>query len=454
MRFTVFTKIYANSSLAAYMLAVLFNLQNVQAQGVLDTYIKEAWQSSDAIRIKQVDVNKAILSLGEAQTYFTPVVTFGGNYTLAAGGRKLDFPIGDLLNPVYGTLNQLTQTNNFPRVENQNIQLLPNNFYDVRFRVQQPVYQPGIKKVNAIINETTGIYESDIKIYKRELAHDVQVAYAQYMQTGEGIAVLDKALTLLAEAKRVSESLYKNGVGLPSAVTRVDAEIATVQSERDRMVTLQTNAAAYFNFLLNRPFETAILADSSWTNLPPDPVLALDAQWEEIFQLKSARNIAELQLDIQNLKRKPTVGAQLDIGSQAFNFGWGGYVLFGLSFDMPVWNNGRNNYNVLKARYDIESLTMQETQATRQLQIRQFAATNSYSLAKRQYAAYATRIASMQTLYRDVNRRYKEGQANYIELLDAATQISRLETEQSLKRLEAWQSYADWVRATASYPMN
>ena len=51
---------------------------------------------------------------------------------LAAGGRAIDFPIGDLLNPVYSTLNALTQTNQFPQVENESITFLPHNFQETK----------------------------------------------------------------------------------------------------------------------------------------------------------------------------------------------------------------------------------------------------------------------------------------------------------------------------------
>jgi hypothetical protein len=47
------------------------------------------------------------------------------DYFMAGGGRTVDFPVGDLLNPVYTTLNQLTGGNNFPQVTNQSILLNP-----------------------------------------------------------------------------------------------------------------------------------------------------------------------------------------------------------------------------------------------------------------------------------------------------------------------------------------
>ncbi len=68
------------------------------------------------------------------------------------GGRTQDIPIGDLLNNVYSTLNQLTGQSKFPQVNNQSIQFLPNDFHDTRVEVVVPVvntdlyYNRAIKK--------------------------------------------------------------------------------------------------------------------------------------------------------------------------------------------------------------------------------------------------------------------------------------------------------------------
>lgn len=52
--------------------------------------------------------------------------------------------MGDLLNPVYATLNQLTGTSSFPQIANVNEQFLPNNFHETKLRVIQPLFNPEI----------------------------------------------------------------------------------------------------------------------------------------------------------------------------------------------------------------------------------------------------------------------------------------------------------------------
>jgi outer membrane protein len=94
---------------------------------------------------------------------YRPSVNFGTQYTLAYGGRSIALPIGDLFNPVYNTLNQLTGTNNFGSLENVETQFLPNNFYDARIRVQQPIYYPEISLGKSIKLEQIKLQELEVK---------------------------------------------------------------------------------------------------------------------------------------------------------------------------------------------------------------------------------------------------------------------------------------------------
>ena len=102
---------------------VLFGVNNAYAQSILKDYIKKGLDSNLALQQKSFDLQKAQFDLKRAQSLFYPQVDLHAQYTLAEGGRTQQLPIGDLLNDVYSTLNQLTSTNKFPQVGNQTIQL-------------------------------------------------------------------------------------------------------------------------------------------------------------------------------------------------------------------------------------------------------------------------------------------------------------------------------------------
>src|SRR5688572_8604278 len=106
----------------------------VYAQPVLDTYVAEGLRSNVVLQQRNISLLQAENSLRIARSYFLPSVTLQGDYTSGKGGRSIDIPIGDLLNPVYSSLNQLTGSDAFPQVQNVSQNFFPHDFYDAKVR--------------------------------------------------------------------------------------------------------------------------------------------------------------------------------------------------------------------------------------------------------------------------------------------------------------------------------
>src|SRR6476659_2382314 len=127
------------------LLLLLFLLAKQSfSQQILNAYVKEGLDSNLAIRQQSFDLKKAKLDLDRAKALFYPQVGVNAQYTLASGGRTIDVPLGDLLNNVYSSLNQLTSSSKFPQVQNQSIQLLPNDFQETKVEVSVPIYNPSL----------------------------------------------------------------------------------------------------------------------------------------------------------------------------------------------------------------------------------------------------------------------------------------------------------------------
>jgi len=106
---------------------------------ILERYVRNGLDSNLALRQRGFDLQKALLDLKRAQSLFYPQAGFSSQYTLAHGGRSQEIPVGDLLNGVYSTLNQLTSSNKFPQVANQSIQFLPNDYHDTKMEITMPL---------------------------------------------------------------------------------------------------------------------------------------------------------------------------------------------------------------------------------------------------------------------------------------------------------------------------
>ena len=187
------------ASIRKLTLSALLLLQfSSYGQSVLDQYIRQAIDSNLALQQKRVDITKAKLDLERAKAWFFPQVNLNAQYTLANGGRTQDLPIGDLMNPVYKTLNQLTGSSAFPQISNQTIQFLPNDFHETRVEVNYAVFNKDRQHTQRIQAGMIGVQEAETAIYKRELVKQVKQAYYQYLQTLEAAKIYQNAQELVA----------------------------------------------------------------------------------------------------------------------------------------------------------------------------------------------------------------------------------------------------------------
>lgn len=424
-----------------------------QRSEILQAYIQEALEKNPKIKDIALQLDAQRIQENIASKMWLPELTFGTSYTLASGGRTIAIPVGDLLNPVYSALNKFTQSNAFPQIENVEDQLLPNNFYDARFRMRQPILRAEIELNQKIQGIQTTIQETRLLAVKRELAKEVKLAYFTVLQTEAVLGVFEKNKTLLESQRRVQEGLLRNGKLIPSALERNASELAKLETQRIQAEANKRNAILFFNFLLNRPADTAVEIDSTLSIdsviLPETPAIR-----EEVLQLEAGKQVAQYGVAVEEARRKPTLGAQLDAGSQSFDFNWGGYVLFGLSLEVPLWNAGRQKLQAQKAQ--VEALRVDEAlqQATRAVELEAQTTQNDFVAARAAWERYPLQVRSAQRYYQETLRRYEEGIASDLELLDAQTQLSTLEIQQTLAFYTVLMRFAVLERAWAGFPIS
>lgn len=428
-----------------------------QESAVLDGYIGEGLAGNQQVKRQGLVVEQQHLAIKEARSLRLPTVGFGTLYTAAQGGRRIDLPIGDLLNPVYLTLNQLTSSQAFPQIANVSEQFFPRNFYDARFRTTMPLFNTDLRYNRLIREEVATAGEAALGAARRELVKDIKTGYFRYLQAKEAVGIFRQVLSLLAEMRRVNESLVKNGVATPLVISRTDSETEKMKARLQEAEGNLLNAGAYFNFLLHRAPATPILTDSALWQAPfplSDGSQEGYNQREELQQIQAAINTAHLQGQLAKATRMPKVGAQLDLGSQGFDFEFNRqsrYALLGISIDIPLYTGGRTDLKVRQATKEAEALQATLAQTTAQLELQAVTAVNHYQSTLAQYRSVEAQLTAATRNLRDAQVLYKNGEILFIELLDAQTQFTSAMLERSISRLAVWAGWAEVERATAGW---
>ena len=239
-----------------------------QRSAVLDAYIAEGLANSLSVLKNELDIERSRTLLAQARASARPSVEFNASYIVAAGGRSLDFPVGDLLNPVYSTLNFLTQTSLFPQIENTKVRFIPNNFQETRFNFAYPIYNTDLKYLKTIRESEVAGRISLRDAREVSLKGEISQAYIQYLQTRELRKIWLKSKDVLLELKRFNQSLVRNNVATSDVVSTAEYELAKVENELFHASTLENSARSYFNYLIGADLQRQVTADSSLLTAP------------------------------------------------------------------------------------------------------------------------------------------------------------------------------------------
>jgi outer membrane protein len=440
-----------------YILPLLLTAWSAQAQSpVAEAYVQTGLANNLTLKAYDLDIAKAMQAVRQSKALFYPTINFEANYTVAAGGRKIDFPIGDLLNPAYSTLNTLTGTNNFPMLENQAIQFLPNNFQETKFTFAYPLYNTDLK-YNRQIKELLVLSQNAQKqVYSTELAANIRLAYLQCIQAREAEKIWQNAKDVQAELRRFNESLVKNNVATRDIVAEVDYDISQTEQAIFDLEGKQRTADAYLNFLLNQPLSTAVQIDSTFLqqNLPEQTLeQAIEAALvtrREFGVLDNGKNIANAVVDMNKAnKKRPDFYVGGETGLQGFGYrpGEQGYVLARVGMTYNVFDGGIQKSKIEEARLDAAKLDNQIAQVQQQISMQVTDRYNALQTAQNAIMAAEKGQKAAEEAFRIIHNKYKAGQALHLEWSNAQNRVTTAQLQTTLARLAAIKAHLDLKQA-------
>lgn len=423
------------------------------SQSKLDSYIEVGLKNNEVIKQHNFDINKSMYALKEARSLFYPTVSLNGSYTKAEGGRTIDIPIGDMLNPVYNTLNQITNSNAFPTLENQSVLINPDNFYDAKIHTTMPLLNFEIIYNKRIKNQQTSLQKIELEIYQRELVKEIKIAYYKYLQSVEGIKIYQDALALVKENQRVNKSLFKNEKINRTAVLRSDNEVIRIQANLETAKQNSNNAQSYFNFLLNENLDTVIEVDENEA-LPIDAVSENTQNREELQKLTQAKEINDNVSKLTQSYWFPKINGFADFGIQDFDFEvnkQSRYYFAGVGLEWNIFSGNKNKFKFKQTEEDSKKISSQIDNVKQQLLLQFQVSQNNLKSALEQFYADKNQKESAKKYNEDITKLYKEGQAIYIELLDAQNQWVNAQLSTNIALYNSWIAFAELERANATF---
>jgi outer membrane protein len=436
---------------------------------VIDGYVREGLRSNLGLRVQSLEVERAAAALDAARARYFPEASFAARFTRAEGGRTIELPLGDALNPAYQTLNDLLvqqgQQPRFPVVQNETINFLREREQDTHISLRLPLIAPAIPAAVRAQRELLGASEYSRQAVGRRLKRDITVGYLDWLSAVRTQGIVDASVALLNENLRVNDSLNRNGKITQDQVLRARAELLAVTQQSREARNGASQAQSYLNFLLNRPLDTALenaevgtSVNATTRALSELRQSALDNR-PELAQLQHLSRASVAQTRAAKADRWPTLsfGADGGIQGEDYQFGRGSnYATVSLLLNWTFFDGGARSAAVRQANAAARKTAMQLDELSQQVQLEVQQSLDRLNTSADSLATAEARAEAARAAFRIASRKRDEGVISQVEFIDARSSLTGAELNLNVTRFEvlARQAELDYATAAGNLPMD
>jgi outer membrane protein TolC len=435
---------------------------------VIDEYVREGLASNLGLRAQSLEVEQSAAALDAAQARYFPEIGFAARYSRSQGGRTIDLPLGDALNPAYQTLNELLiaqgQAPQFPTVQNETIAFLRETEQDTRLTLRMPLIAPAIPAAVRAQRELLGASEYSRQALARRLKRDITVGYLRWLMAVRNQGIVDASVTLLNENLRVNDSLFRNGKITQDQVLRARAELLQVTQQSRDAQNLASQARSYLNFLMNRPLDSALENAEIATGVTATTralaelrQAAIDNR-PELVQLAHLARASEAQTRAAKAELWPTLslGADGGIQGEEYQFGRGAnYATVSLLLNWNLFDGGARRAAVRQADAAARRTRTQLNELMQQVQLEVQQSLDRLNTSADSLATAEARSEAARAAFRIASRKRDEGVISQVEFIDARSALTGAELNLNVTRFEvlARQAELDYATAAGNLPL-
>jgi outer membrane protein len=442
-------------------LSLFIFFESLMGQTILNNYIKEGLASNLALKQKEFSYNKSAAALDEARGLFFPSIGINARYSRAGGGRTIDIPVGDLVNPIYTGLNSIVGQQLYPtNIPNQSVNFLREKEHETKLSVVQPIFKPEIYFNYKIKSNLAELQQAERDAYARELVKEIKTAYYNVLKTNEVLILFNETLKLVDENLRVSNSLYKNDKVTKDVIYRAEAEKSAILESIEEAKKNYDLARFYFNFLLNKPLDTKIeLASIDQStmdndNLDEDIFNSAIANREELFQLDAAIKASSNNKKLSTSGYYPGLVLAVDYGFQGEEYKFtkeDDFWMASLVFQWNLFNGLQDKAKSEQAEWDTKNLELQKLELQKQINLQVRDAQRQLEVSKSKLKTADDRQRSAEKSFEIVNKKFANQMASQIEFIDARTTFTQASINKTIIQYDYLIAEAALERVAAQY---
>ncbi len=426
---------------------VLQNVGQAQASFTLEEAIDYALKNSSSLKMKQLDIREAAISVDEIKANGMPTVngTLGYQYFPAVPQQ----PLEDFISPiVIGVLNNsVTQANPIP--------IGDPTFFEVSFAQKHNIaasidaralifdgsYLAAVKAAR-LYKDFIG---SGVEISEQEIRNNVTKAYMNVLILDKNKETIDKNISSLEKSLFETKEFYKEGFIEELDVDRLELSLANLETEKMKLLQVENLSKNLLKFQMEYPMEQQIaLAEDLETVIEKSKIDEVNLEDEfditkrpEYIQINKGLELQDIQLESVKKSNWPSVSAFANAGetlarNELFNNdlpGWLPSVVLGLNVNVPIYDGGLRKSQIEKSKLATEKALIERDNFERAIELQVANARLQYKNAKATLESTEKSLALAEKIYEKTQIKFREGVGSSIELTQAE---AALFNEQSL----------------------
>jgi outer membrane protein len=422
----------------------------------VDAWVREALGSNLALQANGLAVESGLKAVAEAKALLRPRVSVVASYERSQGGRAVDVPLGDMLRPVYDTLNDLTQAGGNPLrpPENMSYTLTPKREQSTMLQIETPVYDP---VANATIRGSKADFETlgaDQEVLARVLVRDVRQACYDVLRAQADLVNATRAEQSYRENLRATGELHQQGRTTREPVLRAEAEqLAATQQITERKNGLQ-QARRYLNFLANQPLDAPAQVELDPMGTAPERFA--EQERAELRRADAQIEAARARVAGAVAQRRPTLSLQGRYGvtGEQYSFtrdddAW----VVGLYLTWNVFDFGARRARISKARLTQRRLEVEREHLEAQVTLEARQALDAVETSASAVRSAEARLRAAREAMRIAEGRREVGSLTQLEFFDARRALSDAEAAETTARYRHLGDQAELEFVLAAYPL-
>jgi outer membrane protein TolC len=412
--------------------------------------VREALARNLGLAAERLADQRAAADVHGARGLFLPSLGIASRYSYFDGVPN----IGDFVNPAYAALNGLLGQNRFPT----NLDITLPQRHDSHIELRQPLFNAGILANYAAARGRADGQRFALLAAARRLAADVQEAYLNEASARRAVEIYAASLVLVQENERVAERLVAAGRATPEAVFRARADRSDIEQQLAEARQRDAAAARVLNQILRRPLDAPVdVIPDNALDLP----LSIDVDSAVSHALAYREELREVDAGIRTGQAAvrgataaflPSVALAVDYGFQSHDLAFRSsqdYWAVSVVVSWNVFNGGQDVARRAAAQLDVERTRTVRKDLEDRIALEVRTAYDAAAVAHTAIATADDRLEAARRTFQLVRRRYEEGVASPIELVDARTAFTAAELNRVVTAYQYAIHYVDLERAAA-----